>query len=227
MFYSVGKQAAALQYGLGALAGGLGGLALQMLLDRDLRNELLQQGTGTKIHPQTIADAAQIAPLLKHLDPATARIGIGGLPGTGKTEMASELARNLGMKHHDADLSLGKAPVPPGSVAERYDMLVNNDPEQFDALMHLKRPGSGRGPETAKLLNLPAVEQASQHQFAAARGKELHPTETAWMKLKPQEGFGTKSLNQSFVDKGYVAKKLAPGLLGSVAGLIAAHLLKK
>ena len=196
-----------------------------MLLDRDLRNELLQQGTGTKIHPQTIADAAKIAPLLKHLNPATARIGIGGLPGTGKTEMATELARNLGMKHHDADLSSGG--VPPGHISDRYDTLANQDPEQFDALMHLKRPEASRGPETAKLLNLPAVEQATQHQFAAARGKELHPTETAWMKLKPQEGFGTKSLNQSFVDKGYVAKKLAPGLLGSVAGLIAAHLLKK
>jgi len=229
MFYSAGKTAAALNYGLGAVAGGLGAMALQILLDKDMRQELLSPHvpSNAPIHPQVIRDAAKIAPLLKHLDPATARIGIGALPGTGKSELASELARNLGMKHHDADMSMGMAPIPPGSIAERYDMLVNEDPEQFDALMHLRRPGSARGPETDSMLNLSAVDKATHAQFAAARGKTVHPTETAWMKLKPEEGFGTKNLDQSFVNKGQVLKKALPSVLGAAAGAIAAHLLRR
>lgn len=226
MFYDAGKQAAALHYGIGAVAGGLGGVALQMLLDRDLRAELLQ-APSPKVHPQVIADAAKIAPLLKHLDPATARIGIGGLPGTGKTEMASELSKHLGMQHHDADWRLGLGGTPPGHISDRYDTLVNQDPEQFDALLHMKRPGATRGPATEALFDLPALDKATGEQFAAAKGKTLKPTTMAQLKLKPAGGFGTEAKGQSFVNKGELAKKIAPGVLGSVAGLIAAHLLKK
>ena len=95
MFYDAGKQAAALHYGIGAVAGGLGGVALQMLLDRDLRAELLQ-APSPKVHPQVIADAAKIAPLLKHLDPATARVGIGGLDRLGRIALQSEAAAQAG-----------------------------------------------------------------------------------------------------------------------------------
>lgn len=226
MFYDAGKQAAALHYGLGAIGGGIGAVALQMLLDRDLRNELLQE-PNPKIHPQIISDAAKIAPMLKHLDPATARVGIGGLPGTGKTEMASELSKHLGMQHHDADWSLGMGRPPAGSVSDRYDTLVNQDPEQFDALLHMKRPGATRGPATESVLDLPGLDKATTEQFGAAKGKAQHPTDTTSLKLKPPGGFGTQAKDQSFVNKGELAKKVAPGLLGSVAGIIAAHLLKK
>jgi hypothetical protein len=227
MFYFAGKTAAAFHYGLGAVAGGLGGIALQMLLDRDLRNELLQQGGGAKIHPQIISDAAKIAPLLKHLDPATARIGIGGLPRTGKSEMASELSRHLGMQHYDADLRMGLGGVPPGHVSDRYDTLVNQDPDQFDALLHMRRPGVAHGPASKALWDLHGLDEANKQQFLAAKGPALKPTETTALKLKPPGGFGTKALDQSFVNKGEVLRKAAPGILGSVAGLIAAHLLKK
>lgn len=229
MFYDAGKTAAALHYGLGAVAGGLGAVALQLLLDRDLRDQLLTPHTpaAAPIHPQVIQDAAKIAPLLKGLDPKESRIAIGALPGTGKSQLAQTLAKQLGMKHHDADMYLGKAPIPKGSIAERYDMLVNEDPEQFDALLHLRRPGAGRGDEMSRWLDLPAVDKANQAQFAAAKGKELHPTSTAWLKLKPAGGFGTKNLDQGFINKSHVAKKAVPGLLGMVAGTIAAHLLKK
>lgn len=225
MFYDAGKQAAALHYGLGAIGGGIGAVALQMLLDRDMRTELLQE-PNPKIHPQIIADAAKIAPLLKHLDPGKARIGIGGLPGTGKSEMASELGKHLGMQHHDADVSLGHG-VPPGHITDRYDTLVNEDPEQFDALLHMKRPGATRGPLTEALMNLPALDKATTKQFSAAKGKVSTPTATTQLKLKPPGGFGTKAKDQSFINKGEVAKKVAPGLLGMVAGTIAVHLLRK
>jgi hypothetical protein len=226
MFYDAGKTAAALHYGLGAVAGGIGAVALQMLLDRDLRNELFQS-PSPKVHPQIIQDAAKIAPLLKHLDPEKARIGIGGLPGTGKTEMATELSRRLGMQHHDADWRMGLGGVPPGHISDRYDTLVNQDPEQFDALLHMKRPGAHRGPFADAALNLPALDKATTEQFSAAKGKALQPTATTKLKLKPRGGFGTESKDQSFINKGQVAKKMAPGILGSVAGIIAAHLLKK
>jgi hypothetical protein len=226
MFYDAGKQAAAIHYGLGAVAGGLGGIALQMLLDKDLRNELLQQSGGNKIHPQVIQDAAKIAPLLKQLNPATARIGIGGLPRTGKSEMASELSRHLGMQHHDADVHPFGS-VPPGSVSDRYDTLLNQDPNQFDALLHMRRPGMAHGPASEALWDLHGMDEANKQQFMAAKGQAKKPTETTSLKLKPPGGFGTKSLDKSFVNKGEVLRKAAPGILGSVAGLIAAHLLKK
>ena len=226
MFYEAGKQAAAIHYGLGAVAGGIGAVALQMLLDKDLRRALLQD-TNPEVHPQAIADAAKIAPLLKHLDPDTARIGIGGLPKTGKTDLASALAKRLGMQHYDADLRMGLGGVPPGNISDRYDTLVNQDPEQFDALLHMKRPGVEHGPASAALWDLHGLDDANKQQFLAAKGKALKPTATTSLKLKPSGGFGTKSLDQSFINKGELAKKLAPGILGSVAGLIATHLLKK
>jgi len=226
MFYDAGKTAAAIHYGLGAVAGGLGGIALQMLLDKDLRRALLQDA-NPEVHPQAIADAAKIAPLLKHLDPATARIGIGGLPKTGKSDLASELSRRLGMQHYDADLRMGLGGVPPGHISDRYDTLVNQDPEQFDALLHMKRPGVEHGPASEALWDLHGMDEANKQQFLAAKGKALKPTATTSLKLKPPGGFGTKSLDQSFVNKGEVLRRAAPGILGSVAGLIAAHLLKK
>jgi len=224
MFYTSGKQAAALHYGLGAVAGGIGAVALQMLLDKDLRRALLRDATP-EVHPQAIVDAAKIAPLLKHLDPATARIGIGGLPRTGKSNLASELSRRLGMQRYDADLGLGG--VPPGHISDRYDTLINQDPEQFDALLHLKRPGVAHGPASEALWDLHGMDEANKQQFLAAKGKALKPTDTTTLKLKPPGGFGTKSLNQSFINKGEVAKKLAPSVLGAVAGAIATHVFKK
>lgn len=226
MFYDAGKQAAALHYGLGAVAGGIGAVALQMLLDRDLRNELFQ-APSPSIHPQIIQDAAKIAPLLKHLDPETARIGIGGLPGTGKTEMATELSRRLGMQHHDADWRMGLGGVPPGHITDRYDTLVNQDPGQFDALLHMKRPGARRGPLADAALDLPALDKATTEQFSAAKGNLQRPSSTTQLKVKPPGGFGIEAKNQSFINKGEIAKRMAPGVLGSVAGIIAAHLLKK
>jgi len=230
MFYDAGKQAAAYHYGLGAWAGGLGAVALQMLLDKDLRHQFITPhvpGAKPEIHPQVIRDAAKIAPLLKNLDPETSRIGIGALPGTGKSQLAATLAKELGMKHHDADLYMGKAPIPKGSIAERYDMLVNQDPEQFDALLHLRRPGSSRGSTMESMVDTDAVDAANQQQFSAAKGKALHPTDTAWLKMKPKGGFGTKDLDQSFVNKSYLAKKLAPSIAGAAAGLIATYLLRR
>lgn len=229
--YRTGKQAAAFHYGLnvgtGALVGGIGALALQMLLDKDLRAQFTDRTPSAPIHPQVIRDAAVIAPLLKHLDPQKSRVAIGGLPGTGKSELAATLAKQLCMQHHDADLGMGMRPIPPGSVAERYDMLVNQDPEQFDALLHLQRPGVSRGSAMGEMVDLPAVDKANQHQFAAAKGEMLHPTDTAWLKLKPPGGFGTKDLDQPFINKGYAAKKLAPGAAGVLAGAILAHVLQR
>ena len=227
-FKQAGKTAAFAHYSLGALAGGTVAIALQMLLDKDLRTELLAgvRGIGRGVHPQVIRDAATLAPLLKHLDPKKARIAIGAVPGTGKSELAQVLAGRLGMQHHDADYSLGLSSIPRGSVAERYDMLANEDPEQFDALLHLKRPGASRGNATNRVLDIPALMQANQSQFNAAQGRASHPTDTAWLKLKPPGGFGTKNLDQPFVHKAQTAAMLAPGLLGMVGGAIAAHLLK-
>jgi len=229
MYYQTGKQAAALRYGLGfgALAGGVGALALQMLLDKDLRAQFTDSTPGASIHPQVIRDAAAIAPLLRHLDPQKSRVAIGGLPGAGKSELAATLAKQLGMQHHDADIGMGMRPIPPGSIAERYDMLANEDPEQFDALLHLRRPGASRGSVMGKLVDLPAVDKANQQQFASARGKAVHPTDTAWLKLKPPEGYGTKDLNQAFINKRYIAKTLAPGMVGALTGAILAHVLRR
>jgi len=226
MFYEAGKQAAMTHYALGGIAGGLGGVALQMLLDKDLRRALLRDATP-EVHPQAIADAAKIAPFLKHLDPATARIGIGGLPKTGKSNLASELSRRLGMKHYDADLRMGLGGVPPGHISDRYDTLVNQDPEQFDALLHMRRPGVAHGPASEAMWDLHGLDAANKQQFLAAKGKAQKPTETTSLKLKPPGGFGTKSLDQNFVNKGEVLRRVAPGMLGTVAGMIATHLLKK
>jgi hypothetical protein len=104
---------------------------------------------------------------------------------------------------------------------------VNEDPEQFDALLHMKRPGVEHGPASEALWDLHGMDEANKQQFLAAKGKALRPTATTSLKLKPPGGFGIKNLDQSFVNKGELAKKLAPGILGSVAGLIATHFLKK
>jgi hypothetical protein len=226
MFYEAGKTAAALHYGLGAVAGGIGAVALQLLLDRDLRKAFFR-APGPSVHPQAIADAAKIAPLLKHLDPGTARIGIGGLPGTGKTDLAVELSRRLGMQHSDADWRMGLGDVPPGHISDRYDTLVNQDPEQFDALLHMKRPGVEHGPASEALWDLHGMDEANKQQFLAAKGKAMKPTATTSLKLKPPGGFGTEARGQSFINKAEVAQRMAPGALGAVAGMIAAHLLKK
>lgn len=233
MSYQVGKYAAQLHYGVGAAIGGLGTVALQLLLDKDLRHALIDKGTDSAdrqaggVHPAVIQNAAKLEPLLNKLDPQKARIGIGGAPGTGKTQLATELSKRLGMQHHDADIGFGLRSIPEGSISDHYSTLVHEDPEQFDAMIHLKRPGATRGAGGDPIFKLRELDEASTQQFDAARGKERTPAPGVRLKLRPPEGFGTKPLDQSFVNKGYIAKKLAPGVLGSVAGAIVTHLLRR
>jgi hypothetical protein len=232
MFYATGKTAALWHYGLGGALGGIGGIAFQMLVDADLRNEVFGTMTAPNapVHPQAIQDAAKIAPLLRHLDPQKARIAVGGIPRAGKSELSSTLAKQLGMRHYLGDVSLdmgGK--VPEGSVAEGHRLLLQEDPEQFDALVHIRRPDTESRYSSPSLawIDAPAMDAANKRQFEAARGRILRPTANAQVKLKPEGGFGTKALDESFIRKDYVAKKVLPGLLGTAAGLIATHLLRR
>lgn len=222
----LGIKVAAWQHGLGAAVGALGSVTLQLLLDKDLRDSLFSS-KPSGVHPAVIQNAAKLEPLLNKLDPKTARIGIGGTPGTGKTQLATELSKRLGMQHHDADWSFGYAPIPKGSIADQYSTLVNEDPEQFAALIHLRRPGATRGPAGDALFKLKELDEASTRQFEEARGKAHEVAPGVRLKLRPPEGFGTKALGQSFVNPGQIAKKVAPGAAGAIAGAIAAELLRK
>lgn len=152
----------------------------------------------------------------KGLDPATARIAVAGLGGSGKGTLAKALSAELGIDAVELDeLTKGLRPMSntleetfgdasnnmlrPGMIADQKRVMSELDPDMFDAVIRLDRDPSrineqlinrGRGAWQADLLDNGRSQRVLNKAFDASGGEALDMGDGVAMKFRPEEGFG-------------------------------------
>lgn len=216
----------------GALGGAALGLGLGLLSRRGIRARTQYDikalfSRGPKKDPslsealpkEAVRDAKRVIRALRAagLNPAKARIGLSGTPGTGKTTLARAIAEQTGMSHrklrvgtvserkggHDRVLELN--PVKPGTIVEQTHLLTQAKPEKFDAIIRLDRPTQAiraglfkrkRGAHQADLYDYDKLRRDIAVGFNTAKGNvkvvsDARKRGGARISLKaaPREGF--------------------------------------
>jgi hypothetical protein len=203
---------------IGGLLGGGGAALAQPGIRKALESNLRGLGKGGAIAVERNAALPQDAvnqarALAKQLraqgvKPKDARIAIFGTGGTGKSTMGKALAGELGMSHFIMDdvgrdsiqgrnyqKYLKDNPIKPGTIAEQTHLLTQADPDQFDAVVYLRKPiedvtkqirKRGRGAWQTDLYNYPNIDKALAKSFETLDAPELTISPT--MKAKVRAG---------------------------------------
>jgi hypothetical protein len=176
---------------------------------------------------QTIRDRLEAA----GIDPSRARIAVSGTGGTGKSTLAKEVARTIGLKYKGLDwavspitrlFGLAKAhremQFEPGSVVEQTHLTNNVDPDRFDAIIRVHRPYEeiqqqvlkrGRGAAQMTVLDYPRLGNAIETGFKLTEGPVESINQNIELKVKPPEGFkADKHLDEALTRLGIDPKGL-------------------
>lgn len=163
--------------------------------------------------PQAITRADSIAKYLKSqgFNPKTDTIGMSATGGTGKSTAARLLKDKLGMRSAAEALGVERAggrgfskglsakdKLPKGTIYEQTHLLSVNDPDKFNAMIHLSRPTDEiieslkkrkRGAIQGRLTDYPLLAKVIRNAYDSSEGKSFSPEAGVEIKMKPKGGF--------------------------------------
>lgn len=187
------------------------------LKDRFSGGGSLEQKDHAQEIPEAVQQqAAQAAAVLQAhgIDPAKLRLAVDAPSGAGKTVLSKAIAGQLGMRHYGLDWrpnmrrhqllggrDIEDAPYAPhaGEIVEHQQLLRSYDPELFDAAIHIRKDPAtiraqvlkrGRGARTHDLLDYDKSIAVGGLAFDTLGGDEIDLGGGAYMKLRPQDGWG-------------------------------------
>ncbi len=165
--------------------------------------------------PQVIAQAKAIAKEIRRrgLDPKKINIAIGATGGTGKTTLARELARQLGLEHRDLDAA-GKH-ITKGRQVEKYiesaglkgrkgivmdqsHIFTKANPGHFDVAIRLEKPTAQirkqlerrkRGAWQMDVYDYDRMSKSIRSAFDGLGGDKLKVDTGVEARFAPQRGF--------------------------------------
>ena len=170
----------------------------------------LLQGAGER-RPviESVRDSAlRIALLLQERGSVPLRIGVDGLPGSGKSALALALADRLGMKWKPLDHENMDVPrdfSQERTIYEHHRLLRTQDVDIFDAIVHVDESVTvckarilQRAREEAResliidVLDFEKLQKIGKLAFRVCRGEPISiPGSRLLMKIRPPQGFGT------------------------------------
>ena len=156
-----------------------------------------------------VSQARDLATALRSrgLSPEAARIAIIGTGGTGKTTIGRALSQELGMRHaimddvgghllkgRDLGAYVAKNPIQPGTIAEQTHLLTQVDPDQFDAVVYLRKPikdvmkqitQRGRGAWQTDLYRYEDIDKALSKGYETLGGQDIKISPSMRVKMRP------------------------------------------
>ncbi len=147
--------------------------------------------------------AEGIARVLRERDIVPDRLGIDGVPGSGKSSLASALAERLDMEWESLDyqdLGLRGILGRKRTIYEHYRLFRTQDVDAFDAIVYIDEPvelsrakvrGRGRGLVLAAILDYDRLKKIGELAFDVCDGEPVSvPGGHVVLKIRPPEGFG-------------------------------------
>jgi len=156
---------------------------------------------------RVVENAAAIAALFREKGLNPTRLAVDGVPGSGKSVLATVLAEMLGMEavcldHQNMDetYEFGKE----NAIYEHHRLLRTQNLDDFDALIYLDEPVAiskrkvlerKRGGYLVDVLDYALLKEIGDLAFAFAAGEPLAiPNSFTTLKLKPKGGFQDREL---------------------------------
>lgn len=224
---------------LGAALGG-GATALSMPgIRKSVEASLKAMGKGgakaverqSALPAGAVSQARQLAAALreKGISPKRSRIAIVGTGGTGKTTMGRALAAELNMPHmimddYGRDYIKGrdyvkytrKNPIPEGTIAEQTHLLTQLDPDQFDAVVYLRKPiedvkkqirKRGRGAWQTDLYRYEDIDKSLAKGFETLQSPTIEISPTLRAKVRQSGTYGSEKALEAELRKSGINPK--------------------
>jgi hypothetical protein len=146
--------------------------------------------------------AEGIAQVLRERGITPNRLGIDGLPGSGKSSLSSALAEKLDMRWRSLDYqNLGLRGIlgRKRTIYEHYRLFRTQDVDAFDVIVYIDEPARrsrarvrrrGRGLILAAVLDYDKLKKVGELAFDVCEGEPVAvPKSQVLVKIKPPEGF--------------------------------------
>ena len=157
-------------------------------------------------HPDVALHANDIATIFRERGLVPSRLAIDGLPGCGKSTLASELADRMNMEvvcldHHDMDRPQDFTQL--GAIYEHHRLLRTQDLDAFDAIIYIDEPVNisqgrvlqrKRGGYLVDILDYDLLKRIGDKAFACTSGETISIAECYRIKFKPVGGFRDREL---------------------------------
>jgi len=169
---------------------------------KSLEDKILLKGNEEEIPEGALVNAEKIIRLLKSKRILFKRIGVDGVPGSGKTSLSRALAKLTGMKWHTLDGSNLEVPCDLSEISTIYEnhrLFRTQDIDNFDVIIYIDEPIELSKKKVIKrkkagivvdVLNYDKLKRIGELAFKLADGKYFDiPDSYIKLKIRPENGY--------------------------------------